>query len=266
MWRSLRERNQKALIPYVTPDYPVKGSTAEFVLALEGAGVACVEIGLPYSDPLADGPVIQQASQIALRNGAGPMRVLEIVREIRRTSDMPILLMGYVNPVLRHGADNFLRNAADAGIDGMIIPDLPPQEATHIHRSATERGLSMVYLIAPTTNNRRMRMIDARSTDFSYCVSMAGVTGASSRFADSGSLTEFMGRVGSIVTKPFVVGFGISTHADVRRVWKAADGAVVGSQLLRRISNASTTVEVVNAGTAFIEELLSDVTRKDEVV
>lgn len=258
-WKSLRSTGAKALIPYVTPEYPVKGTTVDLVLGLEAEGASFIEIGVPFSDPLADGPVIQHASQIALQNGATPRRVLEIVTEIRKQSSVPILLMGYVNPLLRLGASTFLAEAEQAGVDGLIIPDLPPEESSVIHAPARGLGLSMVYLIAPTTTDERMRQIDNLSSDFSYCVSVTGVTGASARFSDSRSLDGFLTQVRGNTSKPFVVGFGIATGADVHRVWRHADGAVVGSQLLRSIEHATTREEAVRSARSFLRELFNHV-------
>ncbi len=265
-WEELGREGRKALIPYLTPDYPMKGVTPDLVAGLESAGASLIELGIPFSDPLADGPVIQQASQRALMNGATPGRVLEIVKDIRQRSPIPILLMGYVNPLLRIGIDAFFDAACGAGVDGFIIPDLPPEEASRVHASAVGRGLSMVYLIAPTTTDERIIQIDALSSDFSYCVSVTGVTGASARFAGSDALESFLKRVRRNAKKPFVVGFGIATSADVRRVWRSADGVVVGSQLLREIGSCTEAAEVVRRGTAYVRTLAESPQGSTEVI
>ncbi len=259
-WEDLRSRGAKALIPYITPEFPVVGSTVPLVQGLEQAGASFIEIGIPFSDPLADGPVIQHSSQVALKNGATPSRVLEIVREVREVCSLPILLMGYVNPILRIGVERFMKTASMAGADGLIIPDLPPGEAAEIHAAAESNGLSMVYLIAPTSSDQRIREIDALSTDFSYCVSITGVTGAHAGFAGQTSLDGFLRRVRAATTKPFVVGFGISSAEDVRRVWEHADGAVVGSQLLRAIGKSASPVETAKQARDFLTQILPDTT------
>jgi len=214
-----------------------------------------IELGIPYSDPLADGPTIQISSEVALRNGARISTILGAVYEFRKSRSTPILLMGYVNPMLRAGIDVFLRQASAAGVDGLIIPDLPPEEADGFKEGARRNGLSLVFLIAPTTPDERVRMIDDLSTDFSYCVSVTGVTGAR-QFGNGGmELDPFLRRVRALVRKRFVVGFGISTAEQVGSVWRHADGAVVGSALIKSMAAAKSSSEAVRAGASFFASL-----------
>jgi tryptophan synthase alpha chain len=252
----LKRAGRKALIPYITPEYPVRGATVPILRGLEQSGASMIEIGIPFSDPLADGPTIQRSSQIALQNGATIPTILDGVREFRTKSDLPLLLMGYVNPILRYGAERFLDACVDVGIDGLIVPDLPPEEAREIKQLADHCGISMVFLIAPTTSSERIKMVSELSSDFSYCVSVTGVTGARTRLGENGSLDSFLERVKKHATKPFVVGFGISRAEDVRRIWEWADGAVVGSALIEKLDSARTAEEAMQRASSFLRTLV----------
>ncbi len=254
-WSSLRSSQRRALIPYVTPDFPVKGCTPDLVVALCEAGADIVEIGIPFSDPLADGPVIQRSSQIAIQNGATPSSVLNIVESIRRRTQTPIVLMGYVNSIMRRGADEYAHSAADAGVDGFIIADLSLEESPPIQRVIVERRLGMTHLMAPTSTDERIRVLDERSTYFSYCVSVTGVTGDATVGSNTDSVSRFLQRVRRIARKPFVVGFGITRREEVERLTEFADGAVVGSALLRSIADASTPRDVIRNATSFFSRL-----------
>lgn len=254
-WERLRRERRKAVVPYITPEYPVAGCTTDLVLALCDAGADFVEIGIPFSDPLADGPVIQTASQIALKNGATPASVLRTVSEIRRKTDTPMILMGYANPILRAGVDAYFRSAKQSGVDGCIIPDLPPEEAGAFRSAARDHGIGLTFLIAPTSTDVRIRMVDDASTHFSYCVSIKGVTGNQKGFASGGATTAFLSRVRSLTKKPFVVGFGISTRQDVERVSAIADGAVVGTALLEAISAFRSNTDIRTAAVRLFRTL-----------
>ncbi len=250
-----RPAGRKWLIPYLTPEFPTAGATVPLLLALQSAGADAIELGLPFSDPLADGPTIQAASNRALANGASVRRVIERVREARAAGlTVPLLLMGYINPILRYGAQAFAHDAAEAGADGLILPDLPPEEGEVIAAPARTNGLSVVYLIAPTSSDERIRQIDRASSDFSYCVSVTGVTGVKEAGADA--LSSFLGRVARLAEKPFVVGFGLSRPEQIRAVWDGpAFGAVVGSALLRAIETAPDTETAVQSATQFLRPL-----------
>lgn len=252
---SLRNSGQKALIPYISPEYPFKGITLGLLRALEEAEADLIEVGIPFSDPLADGETIQHSSEVALKNGATVDRILLSVSEFRSSSELPILLMGYVNPILRIGIEKFMESCKSAGVDGLIIPDLPPEEASEITSVSRKYGISNVFLIAPTTSDSRIKKIDGHSTDFSYCVSVTGVTGARSQFGAGGGLDEFFMRVRKNTQKPFVVGFGISKQEHVQRVWRYADGAVVGSSLINVLGKATSEEEALRAAVDFLRSL-----------
>lgn len=241
------------LIPYITPEFPVKGSTVPMMKALAEAGAAMIELGIPFSDPLADGPTIQHSSDVAIRNGVTLPVLFGLLAEARASVNVPVLLMGYVNPVIRYGVERFVADAQRAGADGFIIPDLPPEESGALRDACLTRGMSLVHLIAPTSSDERIRRIDEATTDFSYCVSVTGVTG--DRSAGGPELGRFLGRVRANTSKPFVVGFGISTRDHVAAVLTHADGAVVGSALLKAVSPAASPDEAARLAASFLTSL-----------
>lgn len=251
-WEHLAAEKRKALIPYVTPEYPVRLATVPVLRSLEKSGADLIEVGIPFSDPLADGPTIQASSEKAIHNGATIPLILDRVREFRTSSELPILLMGYVNPILRFGVDRFMKECSSAGVDGLIIPDLPPEESALIADEAKATGLSMVFLIAPTSSDERIRKIDGLSNDFSYCVSVTGVTGTRDQLGDGSDLDNFLHRVRNIVKKKFVVGFGISSSTHVTSVWRSADGAVIGSALIAAMSGAADPSTAAAAAGKFL--------------
>ncbi len=229
--------HKKLLSAYLMPGFPRKDSTRALLTSAEEAGVDFVELGIPFSDPLADGPVIQKAAQVAIENGVTPLGILSVIREFRSGSQLPILLMGYVNSFLNGIGRDFPAKLRDAGADGVIIPDLSYEESGEFRAEIAAAGLSIVFLIAPTSEDRRISEIDRATTDFSYCVSVTGVTGARKNLV-SGEVTGFLQRVRRLAVKPFVVGFGISTPETARDISRFSDGIVVGSALLQQISQA----------------------------
>ncbi len=260
----LHDAGRKALIPYMTPEYPLRGSTLPILRALNRAGADLIEVGIPFSDPLADGPTIQHSSMVAIHNGITLPGILTLIEEFRRESQVPILMMGYSNPILQYGVEEFCRDAVAAGVDGIIVPDLPPEEAGLLHTQAQTAGLSMVFLIAPTSTPERIRTLDALSSDFTYCVSMTGVTGSHHDLEQDQNFRSFMEIVRHNTTKPFVVGFGISSREDVKQIWRYADGAVVGSALIKALGNCRSIEETaVYAGT-FLTSLRFDTTLPKE--
>ena len=256
-FESLKVSGAKALVPYITPEFPFKGMTTQLLLALEKAGADLIEVGIPFSDPLADGETIQHSSAIAIENGATIETILKSVSEFRRTSQLPIVLMGYVNPIFHLRYDNFLAACKAAGVDGLIVPDLPPEESSDFVASSERCGVSNVFLIAPTSDEARIREIDELSTDFSYCISVTGVTGSRTQLGHSGDLDTFLARVKRNTMKPFVVGFGISRPEHVQHVWKYADGAVVGSALINAMAKSGSRDDALDAASIFFRSLRS---------
>ncbi len=229
----LFEEKRKALIGYLTAGDPSIGRTPALVAALVRGGVDLVELGVPFSDPIADGPVIQRASERALRNGASLRCVLGIAREIRRTSEVPLLLFTYLNPVLRYGVDAVARDAAAAGIDGVLLTDLSVEEASGHVATMRAHNLDTVFLAAPTSTEERLRLIAKYSSGFAYLVSRTGVTGERDSLAASAApLVAAMRRVTDL---PLAVGFGISRPEHVAAVGAVADAVVVGSAIVHLI-------------------------------
>lgn len=251
----LKASHKKALIPYITPEFPFKGITLPLLRELEVGGADLIEIGIPFSDPLADGETIQHSSEIALKNGVSISHILKAVEEFRKKSELPLLLMGYMNPVLHFGSEKFLAACKASGVDGVIIPDLPPEEASAFKKASNDQNISNVFLIAPTTPVERIRHIDELSTDFSYCVSVTGVTGARTQLGANGAFDQFLERVRANTKKAFVVGFGISRPEHVQRVWQHADGAVVGSALINLLGKATSEQEALVSSKQFLRSL-----------
>lgn len=230
-FQELRTRGEKALICFVTAGDPSAERTVEIVDTLARAGADAVEIGLPFSDPLADGPSIQASSQRSLERGMTTPKALEVVRKIRASNpDLPLILMTYYNPIRHYGLERYARDAAAAGADGHIVTDLTPEEAADWKAYSAANGLDTVFLLAPTSTSDRIEVVARLSTGFVYCVSRTGVTGA--REDVPAELKEVVATIRARTAEPICVGFGISTPEHVRRICAFADGAVVGSSLV----------------------------------
>ena len=231
---------KEKLIPFLTAGYPKLKSTVDLVCAAAEAGADMVEIGIPFSDPQADGPIIQTSSQQALDNGMTLKKIFEQVTEIRQRTKVPIALMGYYNPILKTGHETFLNNCVSSGVDGLILPDLPLEEATPFCELAKAKGVSPILLVAPNTPNERIQKISKLAGDLIYAVSILGITG--NDLASKDALSEYLNRVQENSVTPFVVGFGISTRDEV--VWfnKHSDGAVVGSAIIKNMDGNSDPV------------------------
>jgi tryptophan synthase alpha chain len=222
---------RKALITYFTVGYPDMATTREMVQIAADAGSDLVELGIPFSDPLADGSTIQQASHRSLERGTTPKSCLELARTLRVEVGVPLVFMTYFNPVHRYGQEAFCRDCAQAGIDGLIVPDLPPEEGAELEALSQGQGLDLVYLLAPTSTDERIDIVAARSRGFIYLVSLTGVTGA--RDSLPVDLESFVTRVRRRARQPLCVGFGISTPKQATQVASVADGVIVGSRLMR---------------------------------
>lgn len=259
----LRRDGRVALMPYLTVGFPERESTLDLVPALEAAGASLFELGVPFSDPLADGATIQRATQRALENGVNLAACIAVVAALRaRGVQAPLLLMGYYNPLIRYGIARACADLAAAGGDGWIIPDMPPEESADLQRAARAHGLDLIMFVAPTTPDDRIAEIAANATGFIYVVSLTGVTGA--RASLSLNLEAVLQRVRRVSDLPLVVGFGISSPAHVADVARIADGAIVGSALIARLEQLSPA-ELLSGASSFVADLLTSPTETDGV-
>ncbi|MFW6184520.1 MAG: tryptophan synthase subunit alpha [Chloroflexota bacterium] len=225
-----------ALMPYYTLGYPDRETSLAVVEAIAPYS-DLLELGVPFSDPLADGPTIQHSTQASLAAGTTTAGCLEMVRELRdRGITTPFLLMGYYNPILAYGVEQYVKDAAAAGADGFIVPDLPPEEAGDLDQAASEAGLALIHFLAPTTSPTRMKTVARRGRGFIYLVSVTGVTGARTHISES--LASFVARVRQQTDTPLAVGFGISTPEQAAQVGAIADGVIVGSALINAVDGA----------------------------
>ncbi len=252
-FEALRARRMRALIPYFTAGDPSLADTRRLVVEAARQGADIVEIGVPFSDPLADGPVIQRAAQRALAAGVTLPRVLELVRDLRSELSIPLVFLTYYNPVLAFGLKAFARSAVDAGLDGVIVADLPPEEAGPLADETTAAGLDLIHLVAPTSTPVRMRRIARLSRGFIYVVSLTGVTGV--RDALPPELVTQLRALRLITTRPICVGFGISAPEHVRAVAPYADGVIVGSAVVRLVEQHAGTSGLVGEVGRFIASM-----------
>lgn len=231
-----KENPDKLMSLFLTAGFPDLESTVDLVLGMEENGADLVEIGMPFSDPLADGPTIQYSSETAIANGITIDRIFESCRQIREKSGIPIILMGYINPLLHYGAEKFMKRASEAGVDGLILPDLPIEESYLIEEARKAHEIPLIYLVAPNTSDERMRAIDKKSEGFVYCVSVTGVTGAREGDEVARSVNRFIDRVNQNITRnPKMVGFGIKSHRDANLIAEKVEGFIVGSALIDTI-------------------------------
>ena len=231
----LREEGRAGLVTYMSAGDPDPDTSARLFAGLSVAGADLIEIGMPFSDPMADGPVIQEAGQRALKQGMNLRRTLALVRELRRDDDgTPIVLMGYYNPIYRYGVETFPRDAVEAGVDGVIVVDLPPEEDAELTGPARRAGLDVIRLATPTSDERRLPRIVEGASGFVYYAAIAGITGT--RSADSAEVAAAVRRLRRFTDLPIAVGFGIRTPEQATQVARAADAAVVGTALVQRVA------------------------------
>ncbi len=245
-FESLCARNEKALIVYLTAGDPSIAITKQLILGLEKSGVDILEIGVPFSDPTADGPVIQAASQRALKTGTTLKSVLNLVADIRLVSEIPIVLFGYFNPIFAYGVEPFAKAAKQAGVDGVLVVDLPPEEAPELRIYTDAADLDFISLVAPTTGRDRLKTILKTATGFLYYISITGVTGtAAPKTAD---IASEVGKIRKLTKMPIAVGFGISNAAQAKEIGAIADGIVIGSAVVKLIDenrNSNDLTEIV---------------------
>lgn len=236
-FQRLKSEGRTAFMPYIMAGDPDLDTTRRLILAMEKAGANLIELGIPFSDPLADGPTNQLAAERALKSGTTLPRVLQMVKDLRRDSRIPVVLMGYCNPFFHYGLERLCNDAAEAGADGLIIPDLQPDDVDEIRPYADAAGIDTVFLIAPTSTNVRLERVGQESRGFVYAVSLTGVTGA--RDSLPPELGDFIKRARAHTSLPIAVGFGIGTPDMARDVGAIADGVIVGSAIVKRIAAAT---------------------------
>ncbi len=233
LFEGLRKEGKKALIPFITAGDPSLETTKKMVARIADSGADMIELGVPFSDPLADGPVIQKSALRSLNNGTTLKKIIGLVKEIRKENSVPLVLMSSYNPVFVYGVEAFCRDAAKAGVDGVIIPDLPPEEAEDLTNYAGQYGIDTIFLLAPTSCRARIKMISEKDRGFLYYVSMTGVTG--SRLTAINEIQEKLEEIRSITDKPLCVGFGISNPEQAKEVAAISDGVIVGAAIVRMV-------------------------------
>ena len=253
-FQELRNQGASAFMPYVCAGDPNPELTPKIFLALEEAGADLIELGVPFSDPIADGPTVQRASERALTHRISLQQILEIVADLRPQTEMPIALMSYYNPIFRMGEEAFCKAAHEAGVDGLIVPDLPPEQAQSLLEVAPQYNLATIFLVAPTSPPERMQLIASVSTGFIYCVSVTGVTGARATLSDE--VAPMIAELRKHTDKPICVGFGISTPEQATQVAQIADGAIMASAIIDVYEeNIEDEVKLLSAVKRFASDL-----------
>ena len=251
---TLRREGRRGFIPFVTAGDPDLTTTSALFIELARAGATVVELGVPFSDPVADGPTIQRASERALLHGTGIEDALHVVAQARRETQVPVVLFSYFNPLMQYGAERLAADAADAGVDGVLVTDLVPEESADFNRALARHRLDQIFLAAPTTSDARLSLLAERATGFVYAVSRAGVTGARTEL--SADAERLVARIRRHTDLPVAVGFGISTKEHVRDTWRYADAAVVGSAIVAEIERHAHAPDLVSHVGAFARSLL----------
>ncbi|MFC1989698.1 tryptophan synthase subunit alpha [Chloroflexota bacterium] len=251
----------KALIAYVTVGYPSIEATLEVVPLLASRGCDILELGIPFSDPLADGVTIQKASFCALKNGVTPQLCLDVAKQLSQKVDIPLVFMTYFNPIFSYGLEQFSIACARSGIDGLIIPDLPPEEGSELESITQRQELDLIYLLAPTSTEGRISLVAERSRGFIYLVSVTGVTGARDRLP--ADLEAFVSRVRKVATQPLCVGFGISTPEEAGRVAHIADGVIVGSRIIQLMEAETNLTSSVGSFVKGLRQSLDESTGRN---
>jgi len=249
----LRAKREKALIAYLMAGDPGLPETEQLVVALEQAGADIIELGVPFSDPIADGPVIQQAAERALKSGTTLRKILTSIKSLRQRTEIPIVLMLYYNSIHAMGYQEFCTAASTAGVDGLIVPDMPPDEAGPLKGPADAAGLPLIFLLAPTSTASRRRLVAEESHGFVYYVSLTGITGA--KLSNVTDIQENVKKLKKVSGSPVAVGFGVATPEDAAQVSKMADGVIVGSAIVKRIASHRQDSAMVRQVAEFVRSL-----------
>lgn len=250
-FKTLRQTGRKGLIVYITGGYPDFEATLTAVLAAEEAGADIIEIGIPFSDPMADGPVIQKVASYALKAGATTAKAVELVKCLREKTNIPLLVMTYINPILQYGVEAFMQDFAKAGLDGIIVPDVPMEEAAILEQPCKQTGMDFIQFVAPTTNRERIAAISKQATGFIYCVSTTGVTGV--REVDYSQIGTTMQVTKEYSDTPLAIGFGIGSPEAARKASVYGDAVIVGSAVMQKlkdegINGVRTLVQSIRQG------------------
>lgn len=249
--KSLKALQKKSFVAFVTAGDPHLEATEEIIYALDECGVSMIEIGVPFSDPMADGPVIQKSSERALAAGVTIAKIFELVKKVRKKTEIPIILMGYYNPILQYGLKKFAHDAAQAGVDGLIIVDLPPEESSDLQQHIKKLPIDIIYLLAPTSNKKRIDLVNQHGSGFVYYVSFTGITGG--KQLDFKDIQQKVKNIKTQITLPLQIGFGISQPSDIEKLAPLADGVVVGSALIKVIEQKPFSIQKVKS---FISSLV----------
>ena len=252
-FKDLHQQKKKAFIAFVTAGDPNLKTTHDLVLAFEKSGADIIELGVPFSDPMADGPTIQASSMRALQKGTSLTKVLDLVKRLRQKTQVPLCFMLYYNVILHYGEEKFVKDAVAAGLDGIIVPDLPPGEAKVLRAAAQKHGLATIFFVAPTTSNERIKPIAQATTGFIYYISLTGVTGV--KQANATNIAADIKRIKKFTSKPVCVGFGVNTADQVKEISKVADGVIVGSAIVKEIQKYSNDKKLVSKVASFVRKL-----------
>ena len=254
-FKELKAANKKAFIAFITAGYPDLSSTERLVLEFDKIGVDIVELGVPFSDPIADGPIIQNASHLALKKGVNLFRILSLVKKLRRKTQIPICLMSYYNPIFCFPANKFIESASRSGVDGIIVPDLPMDEAGDLISISRKFGIKNILFISPTSPKKRVKEVAKKASGFIYYVSLTGVTG--SRSVLPSDLKSKILSIKSVTKKPVCVGFGVSSKKQVKEIYSFADGVIVGSAIIKKVSEYIRDKNLIKKVSNFVRELMN---------
>jgi len=261
-FNDLKQRGEKALVAYLTAGDPSLEMTKELIMALDAAGVDIFEIGVPFSDPTADGPTIQAASQRSLQRGTTLSAIFHMLETVRKFTETPIILFGYYNPIFIYGTERFAKQAKKSGVDGILVVDLPPEESRELRRYTDRADVDFISLIAPTTSSERIGKISQKATGFLYYVSITGVTGTQKPVVSD--IKKEMKRIREQTIMPVVVGFGISTPEQAAEIAPYADGVVIGSSFVRLIEEHKDKNNFVNIISSYANDIKTSLQNRDE--